>query len=342
MSRKLNYSKAPVDLRDFVINITPSGEPGNSVDLSSNCTSVKDQGRLGTASVHAAIGCLEYIHKKFGGQEGDDIFSERFTYYVTRNMIAADNPTSDGGAYLRDVLKSLVRYGSCKEDNFPYVDTGNSSDYNEPPPPICYTEANKFQALKYAKFPDVPSILERTNMLTLIKKHLSHEIPIICGINCTDATIVESKDGILPTPILTDPIIGGHAILIIGYNDTSRLFKFKNSWGTSWGDNGYGYISYDYYIYNNMYDLWSLYTVEDLNREIGLNIIQPPPLVKSATKKKLCCILRHIAEHIDVACHPQRSAILFSSLRAQHGGEPCGALIMTLKAQFKNIADNPV
>ena len=41
-------------------------------------------------------------------------------------------------------------------------------------------------------------------------------------------------------------MLGGHAIVIVGYDEEKRLFTFRNSWGEDWGDKGYGYLPYDY------------------------------------------------------------------------------------------------
>lgn len=42
-----------------------------------------------------------------------------------------------------------------------------------------------------------------------------------------------------------EPYSFGHAVLLVGYNDSERYFKVKNSWGSSWGEGGYFRISYD-------------------------------------------------------------------------------------------------
>jgi hypothetical protein len=39
--------------------------------------------------------------------------------------------------------------------------------------------------------------------------------------------------------------LSGHAMAIIGYDDNKGAFKVMNSWGTGWGENGFGWISYD-------------------------------------------------------------------------------------------------
>jgi hypothetical protein len=38
--------------------------------------------------------------------------------------------------------------------------------------------------------------------------------------------------------------LGGHAISIIGYDDTKGAYIIRNSWGLEWGENGFGYVAY--------------------------------------------------------------------------------------------------
>lgn len=39
--------------------------------------------------------------------------------------------------------------------------------------------------------------------------------------------------------------LGGHAISIVGYDDSQRALIIRNSWGTGWGENGFARVSYD-------------------------------------------------------------------------------------------------
>ena len=52
---------------------------------------------------------------------------------------------------------------------------------------------------------------------------------------------------------LEDPNVNNicHAILIVGYNDEIGAFKFVNSWGANWGNQGYGWLTYDYFLPEN-------------------------------------------------------------------------------------------
>ena len=88
---------------------------------------------------------------------------------------------------------------------------------------------------------------------------------------------------------------GGHAICLIGYDDSKRAFKFINSWGSDWGLNGYGWISYDlindkrvnYYgtaVGYVMYPATDNYTVGDVNEDGTISVDDSQMILKYGTK----------------------------------------------------------
>ena len=64
--------------------------------------------------------------------------------------------------------------------------------------------------------------------------------------------------GTLSTPQFGERKAGGHAVVIVGYDDATREFKFVNSWDTDWGVNGYGYLSYSYVTSTSASGLYSI------------------------------------------------------------------------------------
>lgn len=274
---KLNFKSSPRDDRDYrlVYDVSKASALPLSVDLSSRCTSIKNQGDVGSCTAHAAIAMYEFIYKNSVPDTTMDIFSEKFTYYTTRVNVAGWSASEDSGAYVRDALRSLVKYGTCKEATFPYLKAGQtSSDFKELPPPTAYTEALKYQALTYVNIPDGTDSLTRQKSLTTLKGILDGGNVFIGGFICYD-NMHSSVNGLIPNPVATSKTIGGHAICFVGYDDVRQVFKFKNSWGSTWGDHGYGYLPYQYLLTGSMFDMWSIIRAENDNSAI--QIIKPIP-----------------------------------------------------------------
>ena len=64
-------------------------------------------------------------------------------------------------------------------------------------------------------------------------------------------------------PGRAESLLGGHAMVVVGYDEPQRRFLVRNSWGTSWGRQGYGTMSYDYLLDNGLSDdFWTVKLVE--------------------------------------------------------------------------------
>jgi ribosomal protein S18 acetylase RimI-like enzyme len=56
----------------------------------------------------------------------------------------------------------------------------------------------------------------------------------------------ESVDGRIAEPSGREPT-GNHTVLIVGYDNATGMLRFASSWGTDWGDRGFGYLPYSYF-----------------------------------------------------------------------------------------------
>lgn len=276
--RRLNFRPSPADARDYVLtySVHPKETTPVSVDLSSGCTSIKDQGTVGSCTAHAGVALFEYNFRRFASDSRNDIFSERFTYYATRVNVAGWPAADDSGAYLRDTLKSLVQYGSCLEPTWPYL-TNGVCNYAQTPSTRAYQEGLKYQALTYANIPTGSTLSSRQSALTALKGVLQNGYPFIGGFTCY-ANLYDGTGGNIPLP--SGDVIGGHAVCFVGYDDNKQAFKFKNSWTSAWGNNGFGYLPYQYLLNGDLTDLWTIYTQENNNTSIGINVVKP----KTATQ----------------------------------------------------------
>jgi C1A family cysteine protease len=204
------------------------------------------------------MGLLEYFENKTKGKYIDG--SRLFLYKVTRNLM---QKTGDVGAQIRTVMMALILCGVVPEKYWMY----DIKKYDIEPTPFCYSVAQSYRTLKYFKV-DVPGV-SPTDVLQQIKINISSGIPIIFGFSVYKSYIIsKTNGGKIPYPSSKDAYSGGHAIMIVGYdnsievvnpNDNSKTFgalMIRNSWGTSWGNKGYGWLPYAYVINGLARDFW--------------------------------------------------------------------------------------
>ena len=231
-----------------------------SIDLRTWCSPIEDQGSLGSCTAHAGIGVVEYYEKKAFGKHIDA--SRLFLYKVTRNL---SHWTGDTGAFLRTTMGALVLFGVPPEEYWPY----EIADFDLEPTAFCYAFAQNYQTIKYYRHdpPSTPSDV----LLTRIKTYLAAGHPSIFGFTVYSSIYQADKTGMIPYPCKGEKIEGGHAIVAVGYDDkmkikntgkcgvgTTGALLIRNSWGTGWGDAGYGWLPYEYVLKGLAEDFWSV------------------------------------------------------------------------------------
>ena len=229
-----------------------------SVDLRDWCSPVEDQGNLGSCTANAGVGLIEFFERRAFGKHIDA--SRLFLYKVTRNVSGL---TGDTGAYLRDTMKAMVLFGVPPETQWPYV----IEDFEMEPSAFCYAYAQNFQATEYYRL-DPPGT-DRDELLQRIKANLAASLPSMFGFSVF-SSIDQMDGGEIPYPSRHESHMGGHAVVAIGYDDAKEIenpndgyvstgaFLIRNSWGEAWGEDGYGWLPYDYVTYWLAVDWWSL------------------------------------------------------------------------------------
>lgn len=95
-----------------------------------------------------------------------------------------------------------------------------------------------------------------------IKNALALQYPVIIGLQAYTSfeSDVALSSGNIPMPDTQNEILlGGHCVLLIGYDDSTQLFTFMNSWGTDIGQNGFFTIPYNYVINPSLaFDFWAV------------------------------------------------------------------------------------
>lgn len=277
---KLNLTKSPASEKDYYFRLDRTTKVGSAVDNSEYNTSIKNQ-RFGDCTSMATVALMEYNLRRFSNQSITDKFSEKFTYYTTRVGMLQWPANEDSGAHIKDAVASTVRYGTCLETKCPYDYSFSSQPSND-----AYQDALHYQSVCYACVKNGPTLVERTQALDECKRLLTEKFGLVAGFVCYE-NIWTDVDGLIPLP--AGKVIGGHAVFICGYDDSREVFKFKNSWGDNWGDEGYGYLPYQYLLTGDMWDIWTVVQQEDSGTVIGVFKPTIAHLYESFQTKTLEC-----------------------------------------------------
>ncbi len=224
-----------------------------SVDLRKWCPPVENQGTLGSCTANAGVALVEYYQIRAFGKHIDA--SRLFLYKTTRNLL---HWQGDTGATIRATMGAMVLFGISPEEYWDYV----VEKFDEEPPAFCYSFAKEYQSISYFRLD--PQGISGIKLLDETKKHLAEGIPSMFGFSVYDSIDESEEDGKIPFPSPRDRVIGGHAVVAVGYDEDMEIKNSKgallirNSWGSEWGIEGYGYLPYDYILRGLARDFWSV------------------------------------------------------------------------------------
>lgn len=232
--RDIIYAAPPV----FLAALPPS------TDLRPSCPAVYNQGQLGSCTANAIGGAIEY--DRLLEKLPDFVPSRLFIYYNER--VIEGTVDFDSGAQLRDGIKTVASQGVCPESEWPY----DIAKFTQKPPAKAYKDAVTDRAISYQ------SLVQDLNQM---KGCLASGYPFVFGFTVYESFETEAvaQSGHAPMPRPSERAIGGHAVMAVGYDDSTERFLVRNSWGTGWGLAGYFTLPYAYLTQPGLAsDLWTI------------------------------------------------------------------------------------
>ncbi|MEW6991230.1 C1 family peptidase [Colwelliaceae bacterium 6441] len=267
----------------------------SKVDLRAQLTSeIINQGLLNSCSACAiAVASELYLVKDgqpFIGENASNIdASQMFVYYNERVM--EEKVDLNAPVFIRNGIKSLFKNGICSEKSWPYpemalpesvktvVANGTMEEIQqelsrimtehhheiqraikEKPSEQAINQAQKHIINRYCKLDEEEDLAE-------LRLSLSKGLPVIFGMMVPKSFYSIGSDGVMTMPCPKEPRLGGHALLVVGFDDEKEVFIVRNSWGEEFGDKGYCYMPYEFFtgsysingkVQDNTFSYWCL------------------------------------------------------------------------------------
>lgn len=230
--------------------VQPNQHLVTRVDLRKYCPAVYDQGHLGSCTANSIAAAYEISQIKENEKE-PFVPSRLFIYYNEREI--EGHVGEDSGAEIKDGIQSIHITGVCPESMWPY----DISKFTQKPDDTCYKNALNHRTVEYKRV---------YQNLGQLKQCLLEGFPFVFGFVVYESFENEevAKTGVVPMPMEGEKILGGHAVVCVGFDDDKKMFLVRNSWGSSWGEEGYCWFPYDYLTDSNLAsDMWTVREVHD-------------------------------------------------------------------------------
>jgi len=214
---------APERVRNYSIRYRVAPK----VDLRSKVKIMYDQGNIGSCTANAL--CYAYVY------DAPTFSPSRLFLYYNERFLDGDVPI-DAGSTLSQGIHALETYGVCKEATWSY----NTNNIAVKPSKQAYVEGVKNEVIMASR------VLQTMQSM---KGCLTSGYPFVVGFEVYSSfeSAAVASTGMVPMPnTATEQLLGGHACICLGYDDSKGVWIMQNSWGTGWGDRGYFYMPYAY------------------------------------------------------------------------------------------------
>lgn len=202
---------------------------------------VRDSGREGSCVGFALAAALEEQIRKAHAR--DVTISPRYIYYCARAR-GGFPIDCDTGAHLKDAVDVLLGKGAVAEDVWPY----------QPGQFAIHPSETVERAAHYRLSWALP-IRSIGGLKTALRRGWS-VVGGLCLFPSAETQEV-ARTGRIPMPGPSEPVRSAAAVCFVDFDDARERLKFLPPWGPTWGDEGYGYVSYDY-AWCFLSDVWAV------------------------------------------------------------------------------------
>ncbi len=231
-----------------------AGEPATYTLAS---PAVRDQEQIGSCTAFTGSEANEILQYYKTGS-WPTVLSPLYLYYIERVKVEGNSITSDPGAQMVDIPEALQGWGQCIEADYAYPTNAQGT---AGPTSTAYKTAPNSTAVSNALNYEIGGNTSNYGMVrqgdtATVKALLLNNIPVMMGFNVYDNSSYTIFEGLNATNYTYSPLtssgrlksglklLGGHANVIIGYDNSRQAFLMENSWSTNWGNAGYWYLPY--------------------------------------------------------------------------------------------------
>lgn len=244
------WLKDPEDKQDLLFSYAPLQSAPTKLNLVEKFPLVYDQKQTNSCVAHAVS--MAFMVQLLQQKEKFFSPSRLFVYYNARHL---DNPNSiqDSGTYLRSGIKSVATYGACDESIWKFKEANVNIKPSKVGKFDPYISAEGKQVQRYERVP---------KSRDAIKRALLDGSAVVFGLYlCKNfQTQLVNNNFVFQKP--DGPLISGHALIIVGWDDDKQCFNIRNSWSKNWGLNGHFWLPYEMMEDNNTDDLWKITFIE--------------------------------------------------------------------------------
>jgi C1A family cysteine protease len=204
-------------------------------------TAIENQGSTNSCVGHAVTSFVEALTRSTVDK------SRLFVYWNSRSFEGTTHV--DNGTQIRNAMRSISAFGLADESVWPY----NTTLINVKPSDAAYSNGLPVK--------NTIAAYERITTLQGMKAALASGRGVVFGFQVPRTFVTDTRfTGVLPFPPAGTQFIGGHAVVAVGYNDRTGMVLCRNSYGTSWGKEGYFEMPYAWFANMNslVADAWTI------------------------------------------------------------------------------------